>query len=63
MLPKQETLLTARDVAERLHCGVRKVRTMLEAGRLQGVRLGNDERGHWRVTAEEVERFIAEGQA
>jgi excisionase family DNA binding protein len=54
----QDEFLTAEEVAERLKMHPRTVRRMLARGDIPGRRLGKG----WRVSATELQKFIAGGQ-
>jgi excisionase family DNA binding protein len=57
-LDEAEELLTAREVKERLRCGLSTVYELLAAGRLKGFRLRGD-KGGIRIYASSVARMIA----
>ncbi len=57
MTAAQAHILTAVEVAERLHVSVSIVRQWLWSGRLSGYRRGGLDAG-WRVHASDLEQFI-----
>lgn len=57
-----DTLMTVREVAERLRCTAPTVHRLLEDGALRGFRLGNRPGTHWRVYADSVDAYL-EAQA
>jgi len=57
-----DTLLTVAQVAGRLQVAQETVRRWLVAGRLHGVRLGGRKLG-WRVSEDELERFVRASRA
>jgi excisionase family DNA binding protein len=57
-----ERAYTVPEVADRLRVSTWTVYNWLKAGRLGGYRLGGTKAG-WRVSASDLERFIAERRA
>lgn len=55
MLVMENQLLTLEEAAERLKISKFTVRRFIEIGKLEGVRVGRQ----WRVTEEEIKRYIA----
>jgi excisionase family DNA binding protein len=53
-----QTFLTPDEVAHELRLNRRTIIAWLQKGKLPGVKVG----GRWRVTREDLDRFIAEGK-
>ncbi len=56
-----EQILSLREVARILRCGLSTVKRLIEAGRLPTIRVGSA-RGWRRVRREDLERFLGQGQ-
>jgi excisionase family DNA binding protein len=55
----EERLFTVEEAAERLRLSAYTVREYLRTGKLHGFRMGKTRAG-WRVSEEEIRRFIAD---
>lgn len=52
------TVLTLKEVAERLRCSPSTVRLLIDRGKLAAINLGTNSHRHYRVTEQSLDAFL-----